>query len=210
MKKTVAALVMGALIALGFSTNVQAGLLDNIQKKITDSASSVTGGSESGSTSNLSTSQIIEGLKEALQVGTETVVAQRLNRGAEAAAPKTKEILINAISEMTVEDAQSIYSGPDDAATQYFRKVSTGELTETIRPIIEQSLQDVGAISLYDSLVSQYKTYPLVPDIKTNLTDYTTDMTLEGLFHYLAEEEAAIRNDPVKRTTEILTTVFGN
>ncbi|WP_339715810.1 DUF4197 domain-containing protein [uncultured Sneathiella sp.] len=252
MKKTVAALVMGALIALGFSTNVQAGLLDNIQKKITDSASSVTGGSESGSTSNLSTSQIIEGLKEALQVGTETVVAQigttggynddpaihiplpekmqqaqslmkkfglsgmaddleeRLNRGAEAAAPKTKEILMNAISEMTVEDAQSIYSGPDDAATQYFRKVSTGDLTETIRPIIEQSLQDVGAISLYDSLVSQYKTYPLVPDIKTNLTDYTTDMTLEGLFHYLAEEEAAIRNDPVKRTTEILTTVFGN
>ena len=81
---------------------------------------------------------------------------ERLNRGAEAAAPKTKEIIYNAISEMTLEDAQGIYSGPDDAATQYFRKVTTADLTETVRPIIEQSLQDVGAITAYDNLLSQY------------------------------------------------------
>jgi len=137
-------------------------------------------------------------------------VEERLNRGAEAAAPKTKEVIYNAISEMTLEDAQSIYSGPDDAATQYFRNTSTAELTETVRPIVEQSLQDVGAIAAYDSLISEYKGYPLVPDIQTNLTDYATEMTLEGLFHYLAEQEAAIRTDPVKQTTEILKTVFGN
>ena len=72
-------------------------------------------------------------------------VEERLNRGAEAAAPKTKEIIYAAISEMTLDDAREIYNGPDDAATQYFRKVSTADLTETVRPIIEQSLQDVGA-----------------------------------------------------------------
>lgn len=253
MKKMTAAALMGTFLALAMTGSSAAGLLDKIQKTITDKTSSATGGSSSGATTNgLSTEQITEGLKEALRVGTETVVEQigtvdgyngdpaihiplpekmqqaqallrkfglsgmadeveeRLNRGAEAAAPKTKEIIYNAISSMTLEDAQSIYSGPDDAATQYFRKVSTAELTETVRPVVEQSLQDVGAITAYDNLVSQYKTYPLVPDIQTDLTEYATEMTLEGLFHYLAEQEAAIRKDPIKQTTEILKTVFGN
>ena len=253
MKKMMAAALMGTFLALAMTGSSAAGLLDKIQKTIMDTTSSATGGSSSGATANgLSTEQITEGLKEALRVGTETVVEQigtvdgyngdpaihiplpekmqqaqellrkfglsgmadeveeRLNRGAEAAAPKTKEIIYNAISSMTLEDAQSIYSGPDDAATQYFRKVSTAELTETVRPVVEQSLQDVGAITAYDNLVSQYKTYPLVPDIQTDLTEYATEMTLEGLFHYLAEQEAAIRKDPIKQTTEILKTVFGN
>ena len=236
------------------SLGAEASFLDKLQKTIEGSSSAVTGGSGSGSStvSGLSTSQIIDGLKEALRVGTETVVGQvgavdgynsdpaihiplpekmqqaqallkkfglsgladdletKLNRGAEAAAPKTKEIIYNAISAMTLEDAQAIYNGPDDAATQYFRKVSTGELTETIRPVMQETLQDVGALSTYDSLISQYKDIPLVPDIRTDLNDYATDMALEGLFHYLAVEEAAIRKDPVKRTTEILKTVFGN
>ena len=76
--------------------------------------------------------------------------------------------------------------------------------------LYDQALQDAGAITAYDNLVSQYKSYPLVPDIKSDLTGHATEQALEGLFYYLAQEEAAIRNNPVKRTTEILTTVFGN
>ena len=252
MKKLMAAVVLVGVCSLAFVATSQAGLLDQLQKTITDTTSSTKGSSSGSTTSNLSVDQITQGLKEALKVGTETVVGQisavdgynadpaihiplpekmqqaqallkkfglsgmadeveeRLNRGAEAAAPKTKEIIWTAISEMKVEDAKKIYNGPDDAATQYFRKVSTAELTETVRPIMEQSLKDVGAISAYDSLIAQYKNYPMVPDIKTNLTDYATGMALDGLFHYLAVQEAAIRKDPVKRTTEILKTVFGN
>ena len=253
MKRMMNTVVVSGLLVLGLAVNSQAGLLDKLQKTITDTTSSSSGSSSSsGTTNGLTTGQITDGLKEALRVGTETVVEQigavdgyngdpeihiplpekmqqaqallkkfglsgmadeveeRLNRGAEAAAPKTKEIIYNAISDMTLEDAQGIYSGPDDAATQYFRKTSTAELTETVRPIVEQSLQDVGAVTAYNNLISQYKTYPLVPDIQTDLTDYATEMTLEGLFHYLAEQEAAIRQDPVKQTTEILKTVFGN
>ncbi|MDF2366384.1 DUF4197 domain-containing protein [Sneathiella sp.] len=252
MNKILTVAAIGAALVLAGTASSQAGLLDKLQKTITDTTSSSSGGSGSSGVSDLSTGQIVEGLKEALRVGTETVVGQigttdgyngdpaihiplpekmqqaqsllkkfglsgmadeleeRLNRGAEAAAPKTKEIIYTAISDMTLEDAQGIYNGPDDAATQYFRKVSTADLTETVRPIIEQSLQDVGAMTAYDNLVSQYKTYPLVPDIKSDLTGHATEMALEGLFYYIAQEEAAIRNDPVKRTTEILTTVFGN
>ena len=116
---------------------------------------------------------------------------------------------MKAISEMTVEDAQKIYDGPDDAATQYFRKVATSDLMETVRPVIDQSLQDVGAITAYNNLISQYKEYPLVPNIQSDLTEHATELALEGLFHYLATEEAAIRNNPVARTTDILKSVFG-
>ncbi|MEH6545027.1 MAG: DUF4197 domain-containing protein [Sneathiella sp.] len=247
--------IVAGIVGVGFSMSVDAaGLFDKVQKSITDTTNSVTGGTSSSSSAadDLDIDQITEGLKEALRVGTDTVVGQvgasdgyngdptihiplpeemqqaqallkkfglsdmadeveeRLNRGAEAAAPKTKEIFYTAITEMTLEDAQAIYNGPDDAATQYFRRVTSADLKETVRPIMEQSLTDVGAISSYESLTAEYNDYPLVPDLKGDLTDHATDQALEGLFHYLAIEEAAIRNDPVKRTTEILTTVFGN
>ena len=136
-------------------------------------------------------------------------VEARLNQGAEAAAPKTQELIIKAITDMTVEDAQKIYDGSDDAATQYFRKVATDDLTATVRPIIDQALEDAGAIAAYNKLLGEYAKYPFVPDIKADLGAHATDLALEGLFHYLAKEEAAIRNNPIARTTDILKSVFG-
>ncbi len=223
-------------------------LKDSVNKAVAPSESSDSG---SSSTSGLALSEVIEGLKEALKVGTDRVVGQigadggyendpaihiplpekmqqaqsylrkfglssmadeveaKLNEGAEAAAPKTKELIVKAISDMTLEDAQKIYDGPDDAATQYFRKVATNDLMETVRPIIDQSLQNVGAITAYNNLISEYKQYPLLPNIQSDLTEHATELALEGLFHYLAQEEAAIRNNPVARTTDILKSVFG-
>jgi len=136
-------------------------------------------------------------------------VEAKLNEGAEAAAPKTKELIWKSITDMTVEDAKKIYNGPDDAATQYFKKMASADLKKVISPVIDKSLKDVGAFTAYDALVADYKQYPLVPDIQSDLTAHATDQALEGLFHYLAQEEAAIRNNPAKRTTEILKSVFG-
>jgi len=136
-------------------------------------------------------------------------VELKINRAAEAAAPKTKELILKAINEMTIDDAKRIYDGPDDAATQYFRKVSTTDLTNVVRPIVENTLNEVGAVAAYDGLTSQYNALPFIPDLKGDLTNHAVDGALEGLFHYLAVEEAAIRQNPAKRTTEILTRVFG-
>lgn len=133
----------------------------------------------------------------------------KLNRGAEAAMPKAKELVWQAIQQMTLDDAKAIYDGPKDAATQYFRRVATPDLKATVAPVIDQSLKDVGALAAYDQLVGQYKTIPFVPDLKADLTNHATGLALDGLFHYLAQEEAAIRANPAKRTTEILTRVFG-
>ena len=86
----------------------------------------------------------------------------------------------------------------------------TPELTERFTPIVEDALSEVGAIRSYDDMMAQYKTLPFVPDVKSDLSAYTVEQALDGLFYYLAKEEAAIRNNPAKRTTELLQKVFGS
>ena len=137
-------------------------------------------------------------------------VELRLNRAAEAATPRTKEIFWNAVTDMTMEDIQAIYKGPDDAATQYFRGKMSGPLADSMHPVVDSSLAEVGAIQAYDRMIGQYKTLPFVPDIKADLTTHVLDKALDAVFLYLAREEAAIRKDPLKRSTEILKKVFGS
>jgi hypothetical protein len=134
----------------------------------------------------------------------------KLNRAAEAATPKAKALFWDAIRQMTLEDARAIYQGPDDAATRYFERKMSKPLAAEMRPIVEQSLSDVGAVHAYDNMMAQYRAIPFVPDVKTDLTDYVLDRTIAGIFHCLAQEEAAIRQDPAKRTTELLRRVFGS
>lgn len=137
-------------------------------------------------------------------------VETRLNRAAEQAAPKAKPIIWDAITNMSLQDARDIYQGPNDAATQYFKRVSSTQLREMISPIAKDSLKDVGALQAYDQLMGEYQSLPFVPDVKADLVSHTTELAMQGIFHYLAQEEAAIRQDPAKRTTEILKTVFGS
>jgi hypothetical protein len=133
----------------------------------------------------------------------------QLNRGAEAATPKAKELFWTAITEMSIDDAKKIYNGPEDSATSYFREKMGPQLADEMRPVIENSLSEVGAVQTYDTMMSNYKTIPLVPDIKGDLTEYTINKGMDGIFYYLAKEEAAIRKDPVKQTTSLLKKVFG-
>lgn len=201
---------------------------------------------------SLSSTDISAGLKEALRVGTDRVVAQlgrpggfnadpaihiplpgslenargmldkvgmaaplndlelQLNRAAEEATPKAKELFLQAISEMTLEDARAIYNGPQDSATRYFQKKMSPELAAAMKPVVEQSLADVGAVKTYDQVMGQYRTLPFVPDIHTDLNGYVVNKGMDGIFHYLASEEIAIRQNPAKRTTELLRKVFGS
>lgn len=201
---------------------------------------------------SLSSAEIVDGLKEALQVGTERVVEQlgqtdgfnadqaihiplpsqlekvkgvldrvgmggmmddletKLNRAAENATPKAKALFWDAIKDMSFEDAKRIYNGPDDAATQYLREKMNEPLAQALRPLIDSSLSEVGAVKAYDSAIGRYESIPFVPDVKANLTDHTLEKGMDGIFYYLAKEEAAIRKDPIKRSTELLRKVFGS
>jgi hypothetical protein len=133
----------------------------------------------------------------------------RLNRAAEAAAPKAKALFWQAIREMSIEDVRTIFHGSEDAATRYFQRKMTPELAAAMRPVVDQSLNDVGAVRVYNQVVAQFRTVPYAPEVRTDLTGYVVEKGMAGIFHYLAQEEAAIRKDPARRTTELLRRVFG-
>ncbi len=133
----------------------------------------------------------------------------KLNRAAESATPKAKRIFGNAIQAMTINDAKSILNGPDDAATQYFKGKMSQPLSDEMKPVVQQALGQAGAVQSYDAVMGQYQSLPFVPDVKANLTQHVLDLGLQGVFHYMAAEEAAIRKNPVKRSSEILKKVFG-
>jgi hypothetical protein len=132
----------------------------------------------------------------------------KLNRAAETAAPKARDLFVNAISEMTFDDARAILNGPEDAATQYFKKKMSPDLAEAMAPVVDDSLSEVGAVQSYDRMMGQYATLPFVPDIKADLTDHVVQKGMDGIFFYMAKEEAAIRSDPVKQTTDLLKKLF--
>jgi hypothetical protein len=133
----------------------------------------------------------------------------KLNRAAEEATPPAKQLFLDSIQSMTLEDVQGNYNGPDDAATRYFQDKMSGPLAEAMQPIVAKSLDQVGAIQAYDAAMSQYANLPFMPNVKADLNEYVVDKGMDGIFHYIAIEEAAIRQNPAKRTTEILQTVFG-
>ena len=133
----------------------------------------------------------------------------RLNRAAEAAAPKAKSVFWDAIQKMTIDDARRIYDGPKDAATQYFRGKMSAPLAKEFRPIVDSELASAGAVNSYDQMMGKYKSMPLVPDVKGDLTEHVLQRAIDGIFLYLGREEAAIRENPAARTTDVLKTVFG-
>lgn len=133
----------------------------------------------------------------------------RLNRAAEAASPEAQAVFWQAIDRMTIDDVRRIYDGPDDAATRYFERTMTPPLVARMRPIVDASLAEVGALQAYDRALGRYRAVPFVPDVKADLVDHVLERALQGLFFYLAQEEAAIRRNPARRTTELLRRVFG-
>jgi hypothetical protein len=136
-------------------------------------------------------------------------VELKINRAAEAATPQAKALFLQAIQEMSFDDVKKIYEGPEDSATQYLKSKTAPSLKAKMAPIVDQSLNEVGAISAYDKAISKYKDLPFVPNVKADLLDHVVEQAMEGMFYYVAQEEASIRKDPIKQSTELLKKVFG-
>ena len=134
---------------------------------------------------------------------------RRMNRAAEQAVPEARAVFREALAATTMEDARGILAGPDDSATRYFETRMGPLLAERMAPIVDAELREAGAIAAFDAFVAQYAALPLMPDIRGSLTGHVVDGALAGLFHYMAEEERAIRHDPAARTTALLRAVFG-
>lgn len=132
-----------------------------------------------------------------------------LNRGAEEAAKEAKPIFINAIKQMTIQDAWALLKGDQDAATQYLKRTTTPQLKEKFSPVVQTALDKVSATKYYADVVNTYNKIPFIEKVNPDLNAYATDKAIEGLFLMVAKEEKNIRENPVARTTDLLKKVFG-
>jgi hypothetical protein len=131
-----------------------------------------------------------------------------MNRAAESASPKAKQIFLDAISGMSFDDARKILNGGDTAATDFFRGKTTPQLTTAFRPPVSQSMSQVGVTRQYKDLVSRFEAIPFARSQTFDLDGYVVDKGLAGLFHVLGEQEKQIRTNPTARVTGLLKEVF--
>ena len=131
-----------------------------------------------------------------------------MNRAAEDASKSAAPIFLNAIKQMSIQDAAGILRGGDFAATEYLKSKTTGNLTEAFRPVIEASLANVNATKYWNTVFSTYNRFS-TDKVNTDLSAYVTEKALAGIFHEVALQEQKIRKDPMAQTTDLLKQVFG-
>lgn len=158
-----------------------------------------------------------------------------INRAAESAAKDAGPIFWKAITDMTIADGSEIlFSGNDTAATGYLNKNTRTDLFSKFEPKIDDALNlvkvgDKSVVTTYEDYVAEYNSIlnTKVPTTllggtetiaslmnmnsvgATDLSEYSTNKGLTGLFKKVGSEEKKIRFDPLHRVTEILEKVFG-
>ena len=132
-----------------------------------------------------------------------------MNRAAEKAAPGARSIFLTAISQMTFEDARGILTGGDTAATAYFKAKTSGALRGAFQPVVENSMNQVGAVQKYQALTKQFESVPFAKKEMFDINGYVVGKSLDGLFLVLGEEEKKIRTNPAAQVTPLLKEIFG-
>lgn len=138
----------------------------------------------------------------------EANLIEKMNRAAEDAAVKAKPIFLSAIKSMTFKDAMNILMGNDDAATRYLEGATFKQLYAEFMPIIQESLDKVGAREYWRTAVNAYNKIPLAEKTNPELDDHVNRKALGGLFGLVEKKEAAIRSDVSLRNTDLLKKVF--
>jgi hypothetical protein len=132
-----------------------------------------------------------------------------MNKAAEAAVVEAKPVLVNAVKQMTVNDARQILTGGDTAATEYFRRTTSADLTARFLPIVQKYTAQLGLAQQYNQLAKPMASFGLIDSKQASLDGYVTQKALDGLFLMVGEEEKAIRRDPVGQSNALLQKVFG-
>jgi hypothetical protein len=132
-----------------------------------------------------------------------------MNRAAEHAAPKAKEYFVDAIKQMTFEDAKKILNGGDTAATEYFKAKTFDKLYAAFKPDVSASMNEVGVTRSYKAMMEKYQAVPFMKAESLDLDHYVTQKSLDGLFTMVGQEEKKIRTDPAAQVTDLLKQVFG-
>lgn len=136
-------------------------------------------------------------------------LVETMNRAAEQAIPEAKKLLVNSARSLTIEDAKRILTGPEDAATQYFRAQSEEQLAKRFLPIVAKETKRLKLADYYNKFANRGVALGLVREEDANLDEYVTRKALDGLFVTLASEEKAIRADPLDSGKRLIKKVFG-
>lgn len=131
-----------------------------------------------------------------------------LNKAAENAVTEAKPLFMEAIRSMSIADAKSILFGTDTAATEYLKRKTAAQLLQKFEPKIQASLNEVNATKYWSDLMTQYNKIPFVERVETDLSRYVTERAVDGLFLKIGEEEKAIREEPLQRSSDLLKKVF--
>lgn len=201
------------------NTDAAAGIRAALEKGITTAVQTVgrTGGFWDDDQIRIPLPNTLEDIQSSLSrfgmSGMVDEIELQLNRGAEKAAPYALDIFLDAIMALTITDAVNIVQGAPNAATNFLKGQTLPKLTAAFTPIISDALSTTGAYTLVDDLSGQLSGIPFAPnltsDAKQNLTEKGVEGGLNGLFHYVGEQEAAIRTNSAARSSDILRRVFG-
>jgi hypothetical protein len=133
----------------------------------------------------------------------------KMNRAAEAAVPEAKTLLIDSVKKMSLADAKAILTGPNDAATQYFKKTTSTQMAEKFLPIVKKATENVKLAESYNKYAEMGSKFGVVKKEDAKIEQYVTNKALDGVYLMIAKEEAAIRKDPVGQASNLLKKVFG-
>jgi hypothetical protein len=132
-----------------------------------------------------------------------------MNRAAEQAIPFAKPLLLNAIKSMTIKDAKDILSGSETSVTDFFRQKTSDSLAVKFLPLVKGVTDKTKLAKNYNSMIAQAKKYGIAADQEATVEAYVTKRAADGLYIMIAEEEKAIRQDPVGAGSKIISKVFG-
>ena len=132
-----------------------------------------------------------------------------MNRAAEQAVPEAKQLFVESVKKMTVQDAKGILTGGDTAGAAYFKRVTSKQLHDRFLPIVKKSTAKVGLAQKYNEYAEKGASLGVIDKADANLDEYVTQKALDGLYLMVAEEEKKIRKDPVSAGRAIIKKVFG-
>ncbi len=131
-----------------------------------------------------------------------------MNRAAEAAVPEARTLLVDAVKQMSVQDVAGILTGGPSSATQYFRSKTSASLAARFLPIVRKSTEKVDLTARYNALAGKAAGLGLIDAKDASVETYVTQKALDGLFTVIAEEEAALRANPMGQASQLLQRVF--
>ncbi|MCE9638682.1 MAG: DUF4197 domain-containing protein [Betaproteobacteria bacterium] len=223
MKRTFAAVVLylfaASASAAGLADITNKDAVSGLRQALTDGAAAAVGklGVENGFFGNAKVKiplpeslQKVEGLMRAMGMKRQADELElAMNRAAETAVAEAKPLLVDAVKKMSVQDAKGILTGGETSATDYFRRTTADALGKKFLPVVKKATAKVGLAEKYNSIAGKGAQLGLINADQATIEQYVTKKSLDGLYAIIADEEKALRQDPVGAASSIVQKVFG-